>query len=521
MAQDGHRVFCYAPGAFHGGKADIAENVTVLSSDFGDDRWGNKTLNYHLLWTEPDVVITWLDCQGLFNYGWTEHPTIMWAPVDAWPVPAQELGILGKASRLLVPSQWGGGVLEAQGVEADYVPCGIDLTLYNIDPAGRKRWRGQMQPSITDETFLIGSVGLNTGMPDRKGYGYQFDAIKKFAADKSDVRVYIHTNVEGDGGAMNLVELRRELGMEDLVAFSRPLGPLGESDLYMRDAYNAFDVLMHCGISEGFGIPLVEAQACGTPVVANACTSMTELLGPDSYPCDPLGDMLVTTCTRVAIPSVENLVVGLESAYADWKAGKHNRDRIRESVMRFEQDAIYENYWRPVLAAVPPKLDYSAKTKNLMLAAGHDRKEGYKHHDRLKFADDLDYAHDLEEFPWPWADDEWEVVEFSDCLEHLRADIVRVMDELWRITAPGGYVYIHTAEAGTWQLQLDPTHVRGFMLNSLDYFDPDTQYGQTYTYSERKWKIVKKGIDDAGLVFILQPRKGAGTKSVEKETVTA
>ena len=78
MAADGHKVFVYAPGGFHGGSVEICPNVTVLSSDFGDDRWGNSALHHHVEGVQPDVVITWLDCQGLGEYGWTSVPTFMW-----------------------------------------------------------------------------------------------------------------------------------------------------------------------------------------------------------------------------------------------------------------------------------------------------------------------------------------------------------------------------------------------------------------------------------------------------------
>ena len=78
---------------------------------------------------------------------------------------------------------------------------------------------------------------------------------------------------------------------------------------------------------------------------------------------------------------------------------------------------------------------------------------------------------------------------------------------MWRIIAPSGYLFIHTAEAGTWQLYTDPTHVQGFSLNSLDYFDPATRIGQNYSYSDKKWTIRKRTTDESGLAFILQPIK--------------
>jgi len=46
----------------------------------------------------------------------------------------------------------------------------------------------------------------------------------------------------------------------------------------MVDIYNALDVLVNPAMSEGFGVPIVEAQACGTPVIGCDNSSMPELI---------------------------------------------------------------------------------------------------------------------------------------------------------------------------------------------------------------------------------------------------
>lgn len=522
MVEDGHRVFVFAPGALFGGMYDDPQGRTIVGAQYGDDRWGNGTLPYHLQWIQPDVVITWLDPQGLGNYGWTEHPLFIWAPIDTWPIPQFEMSVYGRAEKIVVCSEWGQKVLKKQGIDAPFIPCGIDLQALNIDPSGRKRWREQLKPGITDDTFLIGSVGLNVGSPDRKAYGFQFDAIKKFSEKHKDIRVYIHTNIEGDGGAINLYELRKELELEDVVCFSRPQFGFGEADLYVRDMYNAFDVLLHCGMAEGFGLPVIEAQACGTPVVANACTAMTEMLGPGSVACAPLTDMIVSTSTRIALPSVSNLVEGLEKAYARWKEGGQSRSRIRENALRYERDSIYDEKWRPFLENIPKPIKLRGEgSRKLVLAAGTKMQEGHTHHDLKKFHDGIDVAHDLNVFPYPWKDNSWDYIEFSDCLEHLRANYIEVMDELWRILSPEGHLFVHTAEQATWQLYTDPTHIQGFALNSMDYLDPETRHGQEYSYSDRKWKLLKRTIDESGLCFILTPRKEPVKVRRKREKVTA
>ena len=507
MAADGHRVFVFSPGAFHEGAFEWCENVTVVGSSFGDDRWGNASLPHYIDTLKPDLILTWLDCQGLENYGWATMPTYMWAPIDLWPVAQQEIAILNRAAKILVPSRWGVGVLEKQGVKSEYVPCGVDFDVFDIDEEGGRNWRSKIKPEMTDDTFLIGMVGLNTGSPDRKGYGYAFDVIKRFtdAHKDEDIRVYIHTNDTPGMGAIDLRTLRDELGLQHVVCFPPPFGPLGATSKYMRDMYNGFDVLLHTAATEGFGVPVVEAQACGTPVVVNAATSVTEL-AKHGYQAKPLADMIINTTSRVAIPDVRSLYLMLETAYARRK--EESRIKIRAGVQQYSFDGWYDTYWKSLLDAVPAPIDYEkdAGPRKLMLAAGSNQREGYVHHDREKLWPHIDVAHDLNNFPWPFEDSSFDYVEFTDCLEHLKASLPEVMDELWRIC--DGYVYIHTAQIGTWQLYKDPTHLQGFDLEAMDYFDPDTRWGETYSYSNKKWKVVKKTTDgQGGLIFVLKPRK--------------
>ncbi len=54
---------------------------------------------------------------------------------------------------------------------------------------------------------------------------------------------------------------------------------IGEYDQrYLALMYNAADVFLGPSRGEGFGIPIIEAQACGTPVIVTNFSSMPELV---------------------------------------------------------------------------------------------------------------------------------------------------------------------------------------------------------------------------------------------------
>jgi len=62
---------------------------------------------------------------------------------------------------------------------------------------------------------------------------------------------------------------------------------LGLDDQQMRDAYARADMLAFCSTYEGFGLPIIEAQAMQTPVITSDLSPMKEVSGGAAYLADP------------------------------------------------------------------------------------------------------------------------------------------------------------------------------------------------------------------------------------------
>ncbi|WP_315112301.1 glycosyltransferase family 1 protein [Clostridium intestinale] len=73
-----------------------------------------------------------------------------------------------------------------------------------------------------------------------------------------------------------------ELGIEDQVIF-----PGFITLEHMPVFYNACETLVYPSFYEGFGLPPLEAMACGTPVIASNCTSIPEILGNSALLINP------------------------------------------------------------------------------------------------------------------------------------------------------------------------------------------------------------------------------------------
>jgi hypothetical protein len=85
-----------------------------------------------------------------------------------------------------------------------------------------------------------------------------------------------------------------------------------------------------------------------------------------------------------------------------------------------------------------------------------------------------DQVWDLEETPWPWPDNCAEQVLFNHSLEHMGAStkvFLALMQELYRICAPGCQVEIVAPHPRHDTFLNDPTHVRPITPEMLQLFD--------------------------------------------------
>ena len=74
--------------------------------------------------------------------------------------------------------------------------------------------------------------------------------------------------------------------------------------------YNAADLFVYPSIFEGFGLPPLEAMACGTPVIASNTSSLPEVLGDAALIVDPL-DLERLACTMLTVLQDTELCAGL------------------------------------------------------------------------------------------------------------------------------------------------------------------------------------------------------------------
>ncbi len=103
--------------------------------------------------------------------------------------------------------------------------------------------------------------------------------------DHSGVALVLVGDYEGDSFYSSYNDLTQQierLGLEGSVIFA---GFVEDRDLVYL--YNAAAMLVFPSLQEGFGLPAVEAMACGTPVAASNAGSLPEILGSAGSFFDP------------------------------------------------------------------------------------------------------------------------------------------------------------------------------------------------------------------------------------------
>jgi len=144
----------------------------------------------------------------------------------------------------------------------------------------------------------------------------------------------------------------------------------------------------------------------------------------------------------------------------------------------------------------------------LNLGCGSQNLEGFVNHDLIRHSDWVDVAWDLNELPWPWEDDQFEMVIAASVLEHLYHNLLTSMNELWRITEQDGLAVV---KLPYWKAEIswnDLTHIHRVGLGLMDQLDPRTKRGHQYWfYTRRKWAIEEKRFNAQRTSIIWKLRK--------------
>lgn len=95
----------------------------------------------------------------------------------------------------------------------------------------------------------------------------------------------------------------------------------------------------------------------------------------------------------------------------------------------------------------------------------------------------------------PFPQDSFDAVSANQVLEHVR-DLVGLVYEVHRVLRPGGILVAHVPYFRSAWAHIDPTHVRSFTINSMDYFVAGTHCHQHYRFGNDAFRRIQVVLDN-------------------------
>lgn len=190
---------------------------------------------------------------------------------------------LKNADRIIVPSQ---------ATADDVAVLGIDSKKIRVVPEGPayKPTKKNKVEEIKKKYKIFGKYLLAVGVHPRKNTERIIEAFE-LARPGEGLRLVIV------GEPFMEVDEKRGVHL---------LGHVGEEDL--SALYTGAEALVYPSLHEGFGIPILDAMNCGTPVVTSNVSSMPEVAGNAAVLVDPYDVNSITEGIREALSKKKTLV---------------------------------------------------------------------------------------------------------------------------------------------------------------------------------------------------------------------
>lgn len=323
------------PRGFHPYSADVMKTYHHhFMADKGDAK--NALLTLYDVWVYNEADLEGLD-------------VISWTPLDHVTLPPAVEKFLRKENvTTLTMSPHGQRQLEQAKIQSTYIPHAIDTKIMKptekIQGFDVREFYG-----VTDE-FLVGMNAANkaNGSIHRKAFAENLLAFAMFKKEHPDSLLYIHTNPSKVHGGFGLINLIRSVGLKDNdVIFPDPeIYRFGYTQEDLAALYSGMDVLLSTSYGEGFGIPTIEAQSCGTRVITSNFAASADLASEDSWLIEGQPFWDEAQMAFFQIPSIPQTVKALGEAY---HAERGSSKTAIEFASQFDVERVWSWYWLPFL----------------------------------------------------------------------------------------------------------------------------------------------------------------------------
>ena len=298
-------------------------------------------LKLHVETRKPDFVLGIGEAWSMYSYKdikFGDTKLLMHIPVDGEPFDTT-LSTVSQMADLMVPaSHYGKKVLSINNVGAcEPIPHSFDDGVYyQFKQIQRDAARAKFK--FTDDLFVIGFVGRQQ---ERKNLMALIIAFEKFARDKPDVRLLLNITIDKYSD-FNLVHMVKFMGLGDKVLIIKS-NNLSEAD--MASMYNAMDMYVSTSCSEGFNIPVLEAQACGVPCAVSDYSAHAELVRDHGILIDIADYRPMQNNIYWAYVDIDKTVAAMDNYYNNINTRRKDGTNAKKFVNKYYTNKVVNDLW--------------------------------------------------------------------------------------------------------------------------------------------------------------------------------
>ena len=347
LAALGHEV---AISAFCGIQGTVSnwEGFPVFPG--GLEAYGNDVLPGHAARFGADLVLTLMDAWVLYPDIVSKLNMACWMPVDCTPLSVMDRQFLRTSGVTpIAMSEFGVAELATAGFEALYAPHGLDTSVF----APQDKAAARTALGVPQDAFVI---GINMANIDavRKAFPEQFAAFAIFRRSHPEALLLMHSHQTGPGSGLNLGDMLNRLDIAGAVRWSHPYQYTcgGYSPAEMARWYACLDVYSGCTYAEGFGLPLLEAAACGIPAVATNFSAMPQVAGPQALLVQSEPFWNPRHQALWGKPLISDIAAAYEAAFKS----ESDRDALRAHALEYDADKVFAECWVPLMKILEDRL---------------------------------------------------------------------------------------------------------------------------------------------------------------------
>jgi len=255
-------------GTHFGGFVDAMKSLAAIGGMIEEVEVSGKKISPVVSRIQPNDVSVFFF--PTLSEQFVKGTIIKWAIFETDSLPDDYISYLKRSNLIWVPTQWAKTVLISHGLNGDHIQIvheGVNPDIYH------PYCRPQSSARDIFRFFMCGKKET------RKGFNELLEGFQ--IAFGGDETTELHLKADYFWGGKAKAEAKQDelsrqidgLGLRNVVPVSGAL-----STLDMALLYNNYDAMIFPSRAEGWGLPLIEAIACGLPVISTYYSGHSEYL---------------------------------------------------------------------------------------------------------------------------------------------------------------------------------------------------------------------------------------------------